>query len=172
MIRVLIALLCCIFAAPIFAAEPTTAPTSAPSTETLAKGDIVFTPPEGWKLQGKAATGRLAVYVHSNPKALMAVNVDPQQIVLDQSAAAKIGQAQVQKIKANAAAGKIEIVDQPKADVKSQFFLRIEHSYRNKETAEMGHQLQAYRVIGMNLVAVACTAFTESADDAKPIFAD
>src|SRR6476469_5995350 len=108
MIRAMIALTCCVFATSNFA-EPTT----APSTETLMKGDIVFTPPDGWKLQGKANTGRLAVYVHTNPKALMAVNVDPQQMVLDASAASKIGQAQVQKIKANAAAGKIEIVDQP-----------------------------------------------------------
>src|SRR2546421_6343419 len=160
-----IGLIICFLASPLLAQ-----PTTAPATETLMKGDIVFALPDGWKLDGKANNDRLAKLSHVEPTAVLVINVDPQQSVLPDSAALKIGQMLTKKIRDNAAKGEFELLTQPKTEADDRFFLRIHHRY--KKGSETGDQLQLYRVIGKNLVAVATTAFTDSPDEAKKIFDD
>jgi hypothetical protein len=150
-------------------AAPTTGPASAPSTQTLADGAISFIPPSGWTQAGKAANGRTLAYVQLQPiKATMAVNADHQQSPLDEAAAQKIGQMQCKRIIDNAPKSNVEIIDQPTVEKDQRFFLRIHHRFRKGES--VGDQLQLYRVFGQELVAVAVTAYTDSPDDAKPIF--
>ena len=148
---------------------PTTGPASTQSTQTLADGAISFIPPEGWTQAGKATNGRTLAYIQTRPvKATMAVNADHQQAPLDDAAAQKIGQMQCKRILDNAANGNIEIVDQPVVEKDPRFFLRIHHRF--KKGPSIGDQLQLYRVFGQELVAVAVTAYTDSPDNAKPIF--
>jgi hypothetical protein len=163
----LLLVLCLLLPATLFA-QP--AATTAPATEALINGDIVFVPPAGWKLDGKTDNGRLAKFSRSDPLAALVVNVDPQPDVLDDSAAPKIGQLLCKKIRDNAAAGQFELLTQPKVETDDRFFLRIHHRFSHE--AETADELQIYRVIGKNLVAVAVTVFTDTTEQAKPVFTD
>ena len=133
-------------------------------------GDIVFVPPAGWKLDGKTDNGRLAKYSRSDPLAALVVNVDPQQDELPDSAAAQIGQMLCKKIRDNAAAGQFELLTQPRTEPDDRFFLRIHHRFAHE--AQTADELQIYRVMGKNLVAVAVTVFTDTTEQAKPVFDD
>jgi hypothetical protein len=157
---------------PLLAQPAAPAPATAPSAvveESLMKGDILYTAPDGWTLKGKNKEDRLAAYMHTDPTATLVVNIDPQQQVLDDSAAAKIGQQLCQNIRNNAGKGGYELIELPKAETNTDgFFLRIHHRF--KKGNQTGDQLQLYRVIGRNLVAVATTVFTDSPEQSKPIF--
>ena len=166
---VMFIVLCCMLVSSV-SAQPTSAPATAPVTETLMKGDITFTPPDGWKLDGKANNDRLAKLSHAKPLAVMVVNVDPQQAPLGDSAAPQIGQMLIGKIRDNAKKGDFELLEPAKAEKDDRFFLRIHHKFR--KGTEVGDQLQIYRSIGKNLVAVAITVFTESPEESKKAFAD
>ena len=153
-------------------AQPTTAPTTAPAatTETLMQGDIVFTVPDGWKLQGKPATGVLAAYSHTNPPATLIVHVDKQQSVLPESAAGKIGPLRIQQARDNAAKNKFEFTLQPKIEKDPRFFLRIHQKY--KKDGKPNDQVQIYRLLGLNLVSTATVVGTDDDEEAKKVFAD
>ena len=143
-------------------------PTTAPAPDTLMHGDLTFTAPDGWKMEGRTNDGRRIGYSHENPKAVMVLNVDPQLVVLPDSAAGKIGVTVLKQIRDNAAANNLELTMPPKMETDDRFFLRVHHKYA-KET-EAADQLQVYRVMGLNLVACAVTVFTDSAEESKPIF--
>ncbi len=158
--------LLCSFFANYASAEPAT----APSTETLLSGDIVFTPPDGWKMEGRSKDGRRVGYSHADPSAVMVVNADPQQSVLDDSAAPKIGQTVMKQVTDNAARSGLELISPPKMEPDDRFFLRVHHQY--KKGNEIADQLQIYRVVGLNLVAVAVTVFATSPDQIKTAFGE
>jgi hypothetical protein len=164
--KIFVAAAFCLFTISAIFAEPA----SAPAIDSLMKGDVVFTTPDGWKMDGKANNDRLAKFSHSNPDAVMVINVDPQAQPLDNSASLEIGQMLIKKINANGKSGEYKIVDPPKMENDARFFLRIHHRFKKGE--ETGDQLQLYRVIKKNLVAVAVTAFTDSPDKSKELFAD
>jgi hypothetical protein len=148
---------------------PSSAPGSAPGSETLADGAISFDPPPGWSQALKSPNGRTIAYVSTQPvKATMAVNADHQDVRLDSVAAAKIGEMQCKKIADNAAKSNIQILDPPHVESDDHYFLRIHHRFKKGEN--VGDQLQLYRVIKSELVAVAVTAYAESPDQAKTVF--
>jgi hypothetical protein len=153
------------------ASRPASAPASAPSTETLADGLILFVPPDGWTQAAKAPNGRTIAYIQTRqPKATMAVNADHQPSPLDAVAAEKIGQMQCKRIVENAQKSNIQILDQPQVEKDERFFLRIHHRFKKGDT--VGDQLQLYRPIHHELVAVAVTAYTDSPEQAKTVFDD
>jgi hypothetical protein len=98
----------------------------------------------------------------------MAVNADHQESPLDEEAAVQIGQMQCKRIVDNAQKGNTQILDAPKIEKDERFFLRIHHRFKKGES--VGDQLQLYRVLGKELVAVAVTAYTDSPEQAKPVF--
>lgn len=153
----------------VFAA-PTSMPTSAPSSESLADGAISFDPPgAGWSQAAKPPNGRTIAYVQMKPvKATMAVNADLQNARLDDIAAKKIGEMQCKHITDNAAKSNVEILDPPRIEPDDRYFLRIHHRF--KKGQNIGDELQLYRVIKQDLVAVAVTAYTDSPDQAKSVF--
>src|SRR4051812_13227281 len=145
-------------------------PTTAPATETLMKGDIVFTIPDGWKFDGKANSGLLAKLSRTDPMAALVVNVNVQTAVLPDSAAPKIAQSLAKGIKDHADKGDFELVTQPKTEPDDRFFLRLHHKFKKGEL--VGDEIQIIRVIGLDLVTVAATAFTDNPDEAKQVFDD
>src|SRR5439155_1538690 len=81
------------------------------------------------------------------------------------SAAPKIAQSLAKGIRDHADKGDFELVMQPKTEPDDRFFLRLHHKF--KKGALVGDEVQMIRVIGLNLVTVAATAFTDSPDEAK-----
>ena len=101
----------------------------------------------------------------------MVVNVDPQEISLanDSSAAVKIGQTVCRQVRDNAAkpGSDVQLIDPPKIEPDDRFFLRVHHRF--KKADRTADQLQIYRAIGTNLVAVAVTVWTDSPDEANGV---
>jgi len=143
-------------------------PATAPSNETLMKGQFTFDVPDGWKVDGKTSDDKLAKLSREHQQAAMAVNVNPQPQSLPDSAANSMSQHVIKMIRDHAAAGDFKLVEQPKAEKDDRFFMRIHHKFQ-RDTV-VGDELQIYRLIGNDLITVAVTVFTDSSDEAKPIF--
>lgn len=157
--------LCFILAAPAFA-EPATEPV----TESILNGEMLYSPPDGWKLDGKANDGKRAQYSHASPHARIDFVVLPQQTILTDTYAPTLGQKLCDKLRAGIVAQKMTLTEGPKMEKDDRFFLRI-HSRYNKGS-ENSDQIAIYRVIGKDLVSVIATSFADSPDDAKPVFDD
>ncbi len=156
--------------------KPTTLPTTT-STETasLVGGEIVFLLPpsdDGWVPAGHSNNGRTLAYARNgpsgNPPAMLAVNADLQPQGLTDDDANPIGQSICKRIRDGAKKGETEILSPPVAEKDDRFFLRIHHTFR--KNGKVGDQLQLYRVVGLNLIAVAVTAYTDKPEEARPIF--
>ncbi len=163
-----IAPLLCVLAVSRALAQPATAPAAA--TETLPKGDLTFTPPQGWKLEGKDKTGSLAAYSSAVLKATLVVHVDVQPTALDESAATKIGQLRVKQAEDNAAKSDLELLSKPRIEPEKRFFLRIHQAFR-KESKDY-EQVQIYRLVGRNLCSVSVIADSSAPDSVKRVIAD
>jgi hypothetical protein len=96
--------------------------------------------------------------------------VNVQTAVLPDSAAPKIAQSLAKGIKDHADKGDFELVTQPKTEPDDRFFLRLHHKFKKGEL--VGDEIQIIRVIGLDLVTVAATAFTDNPDEAKQVFDD
>jgi hypothetical protein len=158
----------CLIVSIAHAAGPTTAPSTAPATETLFGGKLTFTPPAGWELRGKLDGGKTASYALEPDAALMAITVNEQEIALDDAAAAKMAQAICKHLRDSIPKSGAEILTPPIAEKDDRFFLRI-HDRFTKD-GKLCDQLQLYRVLGVELVTVAVTAFSGSPDDVKKTF--
>jgi hypothetical protein len=152
------------------AAGPASAPSTAPSTETLLGGKVTFTPPRGWDLRGKSNDGKTVSYKLDPDMALMGITVTEQEIALNEAAAAKMGQAICKKLRDTIVKSGAEILTPPIAEKDDRFFLRIHVRYT--QDGKMADQLQLFRVLGIELVNVAVTAFSDSSDDVKMIFGE
>lgn len=154
-----------VFASRASAAEPASAPSG--STESLMDGAITFTPPpsdDGWTLAGKTHDGRTLAYAIGKHVA-MAVNVTPQDTVLDDSAANKLGPFIIKRTRDEVAKSGAQSIEPPKNERDDRFFLHIHDRFKKDD--KTADRLQVYRVIGKNLVTVATTVWTEDADEAK-----
>ena len=145
-------------------------PTTVAITQTLSKGDVVFTVPDGWRFDGKTTDDHLAKLTRSAPEAAMAVNVVQQPQSLSNSDADAMAQHVCKMIRDHATAGDFQLIDPPKAEKDDRFFMRIHHKFQKNAT--VGDELQIYRLLGNNLITVAVTVFTDSPDEAKPVFED
>jgi hypothetical protein len=145
-------------------------PATAPSTGSLLKGEITFTIPDEWKLDGKTPDDKLAKLSRSDPQGAMAVNVNVQPQALRDSDAPALSQHVVKMILDHAKAGDYQLIEQPKAEKDDRFFMRIHHKFQKGSL--VGDELQIYRLIGNNLITVAATAFTDSPDESKQIFGE
>jgi hypothetical protein len=156
-------------AVPYLANAQETMPATQPAEVLLGK-EILFMPPTGWTPAGERPDKRLFVYEAPDHSGTMVVNVDPQEVSLENnsSAATKIGQMVSKQIRDNAAkpGSDVQIIDQPKIEKDDRFFLRVHHRFT--KPGKTGDQLQLYRAIGNSLVAVAVTAWADSAEKAKP----
>jgi hypothetical protein len=166
---VLILTSCCFFGWNALSAPTSQPAESTLKTDSIMKGAIVFNPPANWKLEGKSDSGRLAAYSTENPKSILIINDDPQEQVLNNDSAVKVGQLVVGNVKKTVASKKMELIDPPKIEKDERFFLRVHHRFKNKE-GETGDELQIYQVVGKNLISVATTVFTDSEEASKPRF--
>src|SRR5262245_47527534 len=151
-------------------AGPTTAPSTAPSTETLLGGKLTFTPPQGWDLRGKKDAGKTASYKLDPDAALMAITVDEQEVALTEATAARMGQAICKKLRENIPKSGAEIHTPPMTEKDDRFFLKVHVRYT--QDGKLCDQIQLFRVLGVELVNVGVTAFSGSPDDVKKIFDD
>ncbi|MGH7177766.1 MAG: hypothetical protein ACREJC_10325 [Tepidisphaeraceae bacterium] len=162
--------LCVLLAASAFA-QPATAPTTAAAPRWLADGEVSFVPPPGWTEVVKSRDGRTIVYVLGDshkPRATMVVNADHQPVALTASDADMIGQSVCKQIRDNAAKSGSEILSPPKSEPDARFFQRVHHRFT--KSGSVGDQIQLYRVIGQNLVAVAVTSYGDSSEQSKQVF--
>jgi hypothetical protein len=163
--KLLAAFVICCFLTTAFAQ-----PTSAPATETLLKGDVVFTPPDGWKVDGKAHDDKLAKLSLEENKAIMAISAIPQPQPLPDSTGPKMGMALAKSVRDHAKAGDFELTMEPKLEKDDRFFLKLHHKFQKGTLS--GDEIQICRVMGLNLITVAVTSFYDSPEQSKKVFDD
>lgn len=147
-------------------------PATAPSTETLLS--LKFEPPVGWNFEGKTGDGKTAVYTLGNRRAVMAMNIAPQEFELDASAARNITQQICAKSRESAKKNGDVFIDPPVAVQDERFFARVHCRYRHKDDKtgqeRVADQTQIFRVIGDNLIHVAVTAWTDDLAESRAVF--
>jgi hypothetical protein len=140
-------------------------PATAPATETLLKGDFIFTPPDGWKLEGKADDGRRARYSHADPGGQMEIIILQQEAPPTNAAAVQIGQAIAKKLRDNANSQGFKLLMPPKVETDTKFYLRVHYKYAKE--AEVAEQVAVYRVMGFELASIITTVFGDSPDEIR-----
>jgi len=151
------------------AAAPASSPSSAPATESLLRGAVTFTPPShGWELQGKLEDGKTVAYSLEPNKARMAITVTPQELALDDAAAARMSQFICKRLREDVAKSGAEVHTPPRAEKDDRFFLRVHDRFTHD--GQLADRLQICRVLGIELVTVAVTAYSDSPEEVDGIF--
>jgi hypothetical protein len=162
--RGIILVVCIVLLCSAVDAQP---PTSAPSTETLGDGTIIYAPPEGWTPLGRRTDGLGAGYREPDGKGQIVIVCTPQQQTLPDELAPRLAQTIEKALRAEADKGNIELVSPPKVERDRRFLLKMHDQFKAHE--KFSDRLQLFRGIGKNLVSVTVNAFTEDADETKAI---
>jgi len=149
------------------AAPPSTSPSTVPATDTLLGGKVTYIPPPGWDLRGKLDGGRTAAYLLEPDKASLAITVNEQDVALDAAAALKMGQFICKKLREDVPRSGAEIHTPPRVEKDDRFFLKVRDRFTRD--GRLADRLQIYRVIGLELITVAVTAYSDSPEDVKVI---
>src|SRR5207244_8260458 len=123
-------------------------------------GKPPFMQPQGWELRGKIDNGKTVSYKLDPDKALLAITVNEQEIALDEAAATKMGQYICKKLREQVPKSGGEIHTPAMAEKDDRFFLRIHDRFTHN--GQLCDRLQIYRLLGIELVTVAVTAFSDS----------
>jgi hypothetical protein len=158
------------FAAP--ATKPaSTAPSTAPAqvplaklTGSLANGTIRFAAPEGWQ-SVQSDNGLTVSYMAPDHAGIITVLYAPQEIRptedFKQSMGLKIGKAIREQMKKDGR----EMLLPPKIEPDDRFYLKIHD--RSRSGAKTADRMQLFRIVGLNLVTCAVTAWTDDEQQAK-----
>jgi hypothetical protein len=141
-----------------------TRPADAP-VDYLDEGRFLFTPPEGWEFSHRSPDGLTVEYRLPDEKAAMMIALVPQDIAITPQMRNKMAKVVIDGIRANAEASGQEMLDGPKNKRDTRFYLKVSDVTRNAEGA-VHRREHTYRVMGVYLVMMMCTAFTEDEAEA------
>lgn len=154
------------FATHITRAQPASAPATAPAEPmTLDGGKLLFTPPPGFILQGTGNEGRSASFSMGDNRTLISVIATPQGHVIPDDFPPKLAKILADRIREEAARGEMDIVMQPRAERDPRMLLRMHDKFNTEE--RFGDRAQMYRGVGLYLVGVVVTVYTEDEAEAK-----
>jgi hypothetical protein len=162
---ILVLLLTCAFCV----AQPTSVPSTAPAVEVIyLDGEKVrFTPPPGLTFQGHLNDGRAAGFSIGDTQALISVLVTPQEQALPRGFSDQLARFVRKNILDEAQQGQQDIVMQPRVEDDERFLLRVHDKFNTEE--RFGDRVHLYRAVGLYLVSVTATAFTEDEAEARRV---
>jgi hypothetical protein len=150
------------------AADPaSTAPASGASDTTLDAGRIVFSPPEELTFLGKRDDDRSAGYALGNNRGLITILVTPQEHAVRPELAPRLAQLLIKTIHEESARGEFDMVLPPRVEKDGRFLLRLHDRFNTGQ--RLGDRVQMYRAVGLYLVCVVSTAFTDDPEEARQV---
>ena len=155
---------------PALAAAP---PASSPATtrladmESLLDGSIRYVMPPKWELISKTPDGKSASWRSGESGALI-ITVTPQDQQLQDSAKDQIAMIIGKGIRESAKKENHDLVLQPRVEKDDRFFLKVRDAQRIADD-KIVDRIQIYRLMGLNLVHIAATAWVESPEQSRPI---
>lgn len=134
---------------------------------TLDGEKVLFTPPPGLTFQGNLNEGRAASFSIGDTQALVSVLVTPQQQGLPRGFKDRLAQFVGKTIREEASQGQQDIVMPPRVEDDERFLLRVHDKFNTEE--RFGDRVHLYREVGLYLVSVTATAYTEDEAEAKRV---
>lgn len=148
------------------AAAPATTRTS--DMEPLCDGTVRYTPPAGWTLVEKNPNDLVATYKLDDPASVITITVIPQDRAVAESSKDGMAKVIAKAIREASAREKHPMLDVPRQVDDPRFFLKMHDSI--KVEGKIVDRIQLYRVIGLNLVHVACSATVDAVEQSRPAF--
>jgi len=162
---------CCVLLSLVMALA--TAPSSRPATapterQFLAHGTISYSPPTGWQRQGDGGNPSAAIFRNSDQAATILIINTPQEVALTDSIRQKLAQAIGKKIRDDLKSNGYESVLPPRIDEDPDLFLRIHDRFRAGDHEI--DRLHLYRSIGLNLLMISVSTWSDSAQSNAEAF--
>jgi hypothetical protein len=143
-------------------------PATAPAEQIGLDGDkLLFTPPPGFSFRGKADEDRSAAFALDDNRALISIIATPQGHVIPDDFPPKLAKILAERVREEAARGQMDIILQPRVERDPRLLLRMHDRFNTEE--RFGDRVQLYRGVGLYLVGVVATVYTENEDEARRI---
>lgn len=144
------------------------APSTAPSEPMMLDGGkLLFTAPRELTLLGKRDDDLSASYSLGENRALVTLVVTRQPQAIPDDFPPKLARLLTKTIREEASRGAIDIVMQPRGQTTPGMLLNLHDKFNTEE--RFGDRAQMYRGVGLYLVGVIATAFTEDEAEAKRV---
>jgi hypothetical protein len=146
------------------ATTPATVPSTQPAAESLANGQIRFTPPPGdWIEVQKSRKPTVAAYVSADHMGAVAIEVLPADADVEPKTADLI----VRKLRQGRRQARTTIVMEPTLEKDDSAAIRIHEKYRAAD--KVADVLHLYRQVGPRVVMVTVSALSDTPDGVKAI---
>lgn len=158
-------------ASAVATAPAATQPVPIESMEPIADGTIRFVPPAGWELVGRSPDNLAVTYKASDaPEAALTLTIIPQTQTIQPTAREQMGLIIGKGIREAAKQHGHALVYGPRVEPDERYFLKV-RDVMSVGQGKLADRVQMYRIVGLNLVHVACTAQVEARELSAPVHA-
>ncbi len=135
----------------------------AGGTAKLLRGQIEYTPPDGWELAVGSSNESTGAWVEKDGPGILAIQALPGNAMVDQSAARAI----VKQLHDSHMKAKDEVVLEPSLETDDRFAIRIHERFKHKE--KFADELHLYKLVGSRPCMLTVNAVTEDEAAAKKV---